>query len=495
MKKLHIAAILIALLALCSCSEQPADEAAPTPVSDAPVTFGIKAVDTRSGHQGEMNLDVLKATGVGFGVYGYYTGTDTWATAATGSTVPDFMYNQYVECNDVPTGEYDLAGNALSVEQWTYDPVKYWPNGEGTANDETGTGLTPHHVSFFAYAPHVDLDITDLSVKNDPTTDPTSGIIAINGSAMPAKGGLRAPTVDYKLSTTSANVDLLWATPQKDLAKQKVAERVDFTFHHALASLCVMVQRVYDEPLPGTGLHPDNDADTKLFVSSLTLSGRFHTEGRLRLDDGTWTDLSDATFSPSAQPTAAFSFGSNDINTLISGTLSAETSIIQDAELDKWGRKWTDNGGALTLDENGSILPGVTEEPRLLHRNTSGILFIPQSGVSLTPTLTYSFVTRDDALELDYLEDSGIGFDRPTVHRYSRITMNATGDPIDLGTLEGGKRYVLLCLIGVEHVSFQVVSVEDWDFPMRYTTGVSAYVDGYAADPASGGTSKTLDEE
>jgi len=455
--------LLVSLLLsfLCSCSEQEADT---QPVADVAVNFGVNMEDTRAGYVGELDLDALKRDITGFGVYAYHTGTNLWSSYGSATVWPNFMYNQHVVNTDVPTGEVDASGNALSVPMWTYEPVKYWPNGSGTANDDWGSGTNREYVTFFAYAPWVELNTSDLTVKNDPTTAPASGIVAINGSEMAAKNGQYAPTVDYKLSTTSDNVDLLWATPRLNLTKQRVDERVNLIFHHALSSMRVMVQRVYDEPLPGTGEHPDNATDTKLFLSSLTLSGIFYREGRLRLDDGTWTMLDASGVSKS------FSFGSNDINDTISGTLSADAAIIQDVELDKWGRKWKRNGdGTTTLDADGTIVPGVIETPRLLHKNGTGFFFIPQEGVTLTPHLTYSFVTRDDALELNYLEDSGIGFDRPTVHRYSRITQSVTGDEINLGTLEAGKRYVLLCLIGVEHVSFEVISVEDWDFPIRFT--------------------------
>ena len=90
-------------------------------------------------------------------------------------------------------------------------------------------------------------------------------------------------------------------------------------------------------------------------------------------------------------------------------------------------------------------------------------VLIPRK-VTLIPKLTYSMVVRDDALMVNYFTDS-------EGHKYSRIVNEVEGNSVTLD-LEAGKRYTLLIRIGVEHVSFELVSVVDWDFPMRFTPDV-----------------------
>jgi hypothetical protein len=235
-----------------------------------------------------------------------------------------------------------------------------------------------------------------------------------------------------------------------------------------------MVQRVYDDYLPGDlDHHPNNATDTKLFIGSLSLAGDFYTKGTMRLDDGSWTtdDADRAAMTISCEE--------GNINEILSGsmiaghgTTSSDVELIQDRELDKWNTTWDANAdGTFTVNTGGTgtYFSGVIEEPRSLASNPSYFYVIPSgnNNVVLTPTIKYSFVTQDDALQLDYMEDTY------ATHRYSRITHTVTSAPINLGKLEGGKRYMLLCLIGVEHVSFELVSVEDWDFPIRFITDMS----------------------
>lgn len=73
----------------------------------------------------------------------------------------------------------------------------------------------------------------------------------------------------------------------------------------------------------------------------------------------------------------------------------------------------------------------------------------------------------------------------------STVTI-ASASPVNL---EAGKRYTLVCYIGVEHVAFQVVSVEDWDFPLRFAPSVTDFANPYNESTGENGTSKTLSED
>ena len=68
--------------------------------------------------------DITTANLQSMGVFAYFTHGDFEESSST----PGFMYNQLVS--------KQMGGN------WTYSPVKYWPN---NLNDK---------VSFFAYEPH-----------------------------------------------------------------------------------------------------------------------------------------------------------------------------------------------------------------------------------------------------------------------------------------------------------------------------------------------------
>jgi hypothetical protein len=105
----------------------------------------------------------------------------------------------------------------------------------------------------------------------------------------------------------------------------------------------------------------------------------------------------------------------------------------------------------------------VSEDERNLLKNSMTQVLIPRK-VTLIPTLTYSMVTRDDDLRINYLTDT-------EGHKYNRIVNEVEANSVTLD-LVAGKRYTLLIRIGVEHVSFELVNIVDWDFPMRFTPNV-----------------------
>lgn len=473
---------------LCSCSAEQATDTLPAEAEQTAVCFDVSQVETRGGYMGELDLDGLK-NHTSFGVYAYYSGQRLWsayatsATVAAGKTWPNFLYNQRVSWN-------------TSSTQWYYDPVKYWPNGTGTTDDTRWMGENMERVSFFAYAPFDELKINteNLSVLNDPSSTPSYGIKAINGTGLSETTAYTenyyAPTVDYIMPAdgTVKNVDLLWATPHLDLLKPSVNAKIPFTFHHALAALRVMVQRVYNDGLPGDETQsPDNENDTRIFLSGLKLvpdGVSWYKGGTLNLGDGHWSNFvtgsaEDAnkvlTYSPSDMD-IRLSGAAVDLATVSAGDYDAALMNVRNNEFFKWDKKYNASG---LLDDAGEVV-GVIETPRLVGKSSNTFFFLPQT-VTLTPYVSYSFVTRDDALELNYLTDAD------EAHRYTRIYHeNMAGNTLTLN-IEPGKKYTLLCLIGVESVEFLVVSVEDWDFPLRYTTNVGTWTET--------GKEKTLDEE
>lgn len=451
------------------------------------------------------NTEALKKVGEGFGVFAYLTDDKTWAEAKTADADLSEFKNFFMQNQQVTwgvqwvddKGDTDPANDENKYD-WVYYPLKYWPN--YTDNNNTTPGA--RRVSFFAYAPWA-----------NASASPEAGVINY------VRDGDRLPHVIYKLGAPNQQVDLLWAncinatrngqgiitetTSGTPAVTTRTYQKVPLEFHHALSAIDIYVQRVYDEPAY-TGKIPNAVLYPTLYISKLELKSTtaasdgkngLQTSGRLNLETGEWTDYSD-TWSGET-PANAWTAGAGEVkltydetmlNDTLRGTTSTDPDVISDIELDKW--KWildthnTDDPAddewvdATTISESElAATPnrwkdayGVSEVERNLIKNTMTQVLIPRK-VTLIPTLTYSMVVRDDALRVDYLTDS-------EGHKYTRIINEVPGNSVTLD-LVAGKRYTLLIRIGVEHISFELVSVVDWDFPMRFTPDV---VRGFGED-------------
>lgn len=258
------------MLAACSSADEVATAPAATPeAGETPINFGayMNRTTTRGGYEGELTTDALKDAANGFGVLAYYTDNQPYNPNAT----PNFMYNQQVTCVDP---------NAATAV-WTYSPLKYWPNEFGA--DATSEGLD--QLSFFAYAPY-----TAVNLVTGYAADAENGIIGMTRSAESGN-----PKVRYLASfDPSKKVDLCWAEPQKNKTKDQfnVTQTVGFNFNHALASLNVQIDALFDETAaPGANAL---DANTRIWVRSVTFEG-FAMKGELNLNiENTvpeWNDL------------------------------------------------------------------------------------------------------------------------------------------------------------------------------------------------------------
>ena len=474
-----------------ACAEHDEDGAS-LPTGDVAVSFTTvlegddgwadpdEARATRSTAGPINSLNDLKALTDGFGVFAYFTDEFKWGQttlgvptggvpiAAAGGSQLFFMQNQNVYWPK------DVAGNPVSAgtnANWTYEPPKYWPNYSNNDISEA------RYISFFAYAPYQ----TEAQVAANATT---GGITTINVT----KTANSVPSVTYKLNTTpGSQTDLLWANCANATRNgqglvtlsgdDKVYQRVPLIFHHALASADIYVQRIYD----GISTTNDNQLvsgkesyDTKIFIGSLQLASTdAKIEGTLSLEDGTWSNYSSTPLT--------FTFDSSNMMNWVSGSINAndanDAEPVRVYELDKWdylwnddGTRWHDDGTTEAAVRKANAWPsGVTEKPRRLNPASHQLLLLPAgSGVTLTPTVTYSFVTRDDGLQNGYLQDTQGAAGNNSRRYYRLLHSNITGNSIKLN-VESGKHYTLLLHIGVEHVTFEVVSVEDWDFPLLFT--------------------------
>ena len=240
MKKIQFltASAAIAAMMLTACTDkvdfaQEDLQAAAGTVDDNSIQFGTylnNSAATRAGQAGSINTAKLKEDGYGFGVFAYYTGTQSYndytsyevptAHGKTGQTtqVANFMFNQKVKWD----ASRETAGY---ITAWEYSPIKYWPNevtNDATAgvddqdndadkNPATASGDFGGNLTFFAYAPYVEMDnSTALKEKGNKT-----GIIWINnkGTLNGANAVKTDPILTYLVDEDGSKVvDLLWGT-------------------------------------------------------------------------------------------------------------------------------------------------------------------------------------------------------------------------------------------------------------------------------------------
>lgn len=438
---------------LSACTSSDISETDDKRQEQVPLRFGIyMPAATRAGTTAELDISRLRKE-TAFGVYAYYNAGTAWGSYYNDGSAhaADFMYNQRVA--------YSSADS-----RWEYSPIKYWPNGSGTADSgpNSNTGGDGYRVTFFAYAPQVSLNTSDASTTTqDPVaTDASWGITAIRpvvgrydsqvaGSTAATSGtgyDLSAPTIDYTLSQ-SKPVDLLWAEPKTDMAKQGVNDSVLFTFHHGLAAVEVYVVRDLEDNVK------DNATATKIFVSKVELSfANTPQSGTMRLDDGSWHGQ---TLAP-----LTYTIVSDSIPTTLRGTATANV----DPATTYTNGQWADIETIRTTELRGwDIKTGVTDTPQRLM--ASRLFLIPcNQETTITPTVTYSFVTRDDNLVLNTTLSTQLN---GATQYFARLYHDAVSGGSGNVTFTGGKKYKLILHIGVTHVTFEV-NVEDWDFPMRF---------------------------
>lgn len=180
-KNFFMSIAAMAALTLVSCSSDDLNSLSDTPSKNEAISFdsylGRSAVSVNGSRGSVLEIDDLKSSTEGFGVFGNYSSTDG---EAFGSNLFDNQKVTYSSTN----------------EKWEYTPVKYWsPQG---------------HIDFLAYAPRV-----------DGTT--------LNGSS-----------IEFTVADNAADQkDLLWANAaNQTMANNSGTKKyVKFQFAHALSRL------------------------------------------------------------------------------------------------------------------------------------------------------------------------------------------------------------------------------------------------------------------
>ena len=430
MKKIYLCAIVAAMFAACSNEDlSVAEQPKTTEVNDGAIRFDAytQRALTRAN---DINLDALKADGKGFGVFAYYTDNNSY----DGLSTPNFMYNEHVTFAD---------------PNWTYAPVKYWPNEFGP----TAQAEETDKVSFFAYAPWVDVT---------PATGKLAADYGITGLSRNSAAG--DPLVKYVVTLDpSKAVDLCWGVcdesawaaqggaqtmvpgkPWIDVTHPgAIEQKMKFQFKHALAKLNVQVDAFVDGIDNTHGL----EAGTKIYIRSISFTG-FAMKGALNLNNTQantplWLDYA----------------GANDLET------GEELTIFDGRKDGKEGVAEASNekvtGLNTVLIQNTSETDGVTNSPVNLFQggaDEADAIYVIPTGDRMSVTIVYDVETADDNLAT-YLSD-GVTNGSSVENRITKEIVFEGG----ITELAAGKRYQLKLHLGMTSVKLDA-DVTAWEDP------------------------------
>ena len=460
MKKFILLSVSVAAI-LASCSSESDSLRLSTDAQSAsPIDFGTyfsNGAVTRAGAPGAINTtDALKASD-GFGVFAYYTQDKDYDATGENQT-PNWMYNQQVSWDG---------------KDWTYSPLKYWPNDNGTADNNGATGTTTSKVSFFAYAPFAG--------------DPTTGALApgeasgITGFSLNTAAG--HPTVTYKLATDGKQVDLLWGTAAKDksyetvtgtkvivgevkdalaptninIQKLKTGGKIAFLFKHALAKFGgstetaatpngLLVKLDIDKDGAITG--GDKDAATKVTIKNIEIKNTAATTPEDLNGDGDPNNdkiVAGGTFDLATGLWTASTSDYVDIDHTITSPGSATGA---GSETERSSATIADALAEPASVASWDALPaGVTTTAQNVYKKeTNPLVFIPGTKPRFKITVEYVVRTKDAHLAKGYTEV------------VQKITHNVAFDD----EVELNKKYNLLIHLGLTSVKFEA-TVADWD--------------------------------
>ena len=469
------------LMAGCAGSDDGLQAEKPSPTDVTPVDgkypIGFTAYAergiTRGGQTGLTDIDALKQTkalGGGFGVFAYYTDLKKYDQ----TYVPNYMYNQ---------GVFWKGENGTeTADAWFYSPVMYWPNesGNDAASDDEDK------VSFFAYAPYV-ASGSAAAGSIDTSADPTAASWGITGFSRNTNAG--DPLVKYIANFSTANtVDLCWGVcneptwakiqggtsqtmavgkPWIDVEHpQTTAQKMNFTFKHALAQLNVQIDADVDiaghSGSADPAENPNLDGSTKVYVRSISFTG-IAMRGALNLNNtvanqALWLDYSGTTDLPYGE-SVTVKDGRRDGR---EGAAGAEATNETPAGLNpEIIQNSTATTGVTTTYQNlfspsGAIaIPGSPTDEELAARLKEPVYVIP-TGEAMTVTIVYDVETANPDLT-SYLSD-GVTHGSSIENKITKtIYYNGSGL-----SLESGKKYTLTLHLGMNSMKFNA-SVDSWD--------------------------------
>lgn len=403
-KNFYVGLIALTALTVTSCSND--DVVMQSPEVNKAIEFGTYVGRDAVSRGHVTSIDKLAEEG--FGVFAYYTGADNFDNAA--NTTPNFMYNQQVTSTSGSATEKDANDFVGWDGEWTYTPVKYWPN---NLNDK---------VSFFAYAPYSE---------------------GGNGTnfTLPAFGTTGAPTLTFNVGTdVEEHEDLLYTSPVMDKSKNSndpinIDTKVSFAFKHALSRIGfqaeVMVDKVNGD---ATGAADDDntttsenlDQYTTITINKVQLIGKFYVSGTMSLTNGTWSSQAYST----------------ENEGLVTYELNSETE--------------TDFATRENQKPNANIFKTNDIAIRQLNNEKNYIMIIPQN-----MTAEGQDAPGKVQIYVEYDVFTDINGDGDEDENDSKITNKITSDEFSIN-FEQGKAYSLNLHLGMTSVKFSA-TVKEWD--------------------------------
>lgn len=447
-------AVAVAMISSCDLNIDSPDK--PKDVDPTAVGFNVyvnRGLQTKAGWAGVLTTDDLKETtkANGFGVFAYYGNGALYNETSK----PDFMYDQQVAYRT----DYNV---------WDYTPIKYWPNEFGEAASSEGAD----RLTFFAYAPYVDVTTSTGVVKGDATTgiigmsrnvaagDP---VVMYSSNLKPGSGvdlcwGVAAS--DFKSSVDGQSNDVKAGYPFVNVVKTKTGDRLQFSFHHALAQLNVQIDADINNDVSGA------DGKTKIYVRSVTFNG-FSMRGSLNLnsnvaDGPIWHDVS-GTGRLKREPVTVYDGRTDGME----GVATAKDASEKPSDLNPIIVQSKPYGDA-------ELSAGVTTTAVNLFNNTEAdapVMVIPTPGVPLSVTIVYDIETEDKRLA-GYLSD-GVTHGSSVENKIMKTIKMTEGDDL---ILSSGKKYVVNLHLGLTSVKFDA-DVVSWD--------ITPYIPGSADLPAN----------
>lgn len=486
MKKIFLFAAAAALLTACSSEELAGTEFAQQKSGETPINFSVYTprTVTRAGAAQEMTNANLATRG--FGILAYYTDDETYDAD---KSTPTFMYNTQV---------------TNSGSGWTYNPVMYWPNEFKNASAEN-----IDRVSFFAYAPYVEVDNTTGIPYADQANWKTDKTLVTTGekniTAISKNTATGDPVVKYVVDTDPAtSVDLLWGVaadnaetrykaidntnskvtvtpglPFLNLVKPNVPTAADggvlnFNMCHALSKLNIDVKYIADNLTP-SGASADIDADeTRIYIRSITIGG-FVMKAALDLNSTDRYDLGSSKYRGKAlwkdfDGKSALSWSGNTKffdgrKDGKEGTESGENPnesytglnplLLENYVNDVWGST------AWTNDKNS----GVTKDAQNLFGDGNALatdpIYVIPVGDPIDITIEYDVLTADPVLK-DLLSDGEThgSMIKNTISKTSTEIFNLTA-PATM-KMEDGKAYTIHIILGMTSAKF-TATVTDFE--------------------------------
>ena len=477
MKKLYLFAALAAMLAACSENDLTAEkQVVQQNAEEGAVLFDayVNRATTRAGVSGVVTTDGLKTTTgdlrtAGFGVFGYYTDGESYS----GVTKPNFFYNQQVYSNGT---------------KFSYSPIKYWPNEFGTdaISDQVD------RISFFAYAPWVDVDPLTGVVK---ATTP-EGAKTTNITGMTRNNVTGDPFIKYTASMDVANtVDLCYGVAANDftssnstvnpnnvkkgepflnVVKPGLGEggTIKFDFKHALAQLNVQIDAVVNDVKPTTS-DAEITNNTRIYVRSVTFEG-ITQKGALNLNDGEWYEIDASGSTKITTGSITVYDGLKDGKEPLGKAKNESPAQLNENIIQSEPYSFT--GGII---DDTKTKDGVTQDAQNLFNSTSDVnkpVFVIPTGEQMKVTIVYDVETVDKNLAF-YLSDG--------VTQGSTVENTITKTISNFGLIEAGKKYVLKLHLGMRSVDFDA-EVTDWSSAINGQADLPSNLPTFIAGTSTG---------